>query len=206
MQFILLLVALIVVSTSVQASGWDAPWFCHGIDCPEFTQDEVDGIETRAYESKQWASTTVMGTDLDTAMDTGFQRLFDYISGANEAGSKINMTAPVLNKITPGAGPNCDTTFEISFFVPYNLQGETPPKPTSDLVYTQTLPKMNVAVKEFGGFAKSKEIIAEAAELESSVGKAEDIEAENEEIWYYAGYDPPFRLTNRHNEVWVPLK
>ena len=149
-----------------------------------------------------------MGTDIDAAMDTGFQRLFSYISGENEGNIHVNMTAPVLTRVLPGAGPNCESTFEISFFTPFGFQSvdNAPPKPTNPDVYIQTIGAMNVAVNEFSGFAKSKEIIAHAAKLESDVTADTSIEPENEDIWYYAGYDPPFRLSNRHNEVWVPLK
>ena len=35
------------------------------------------------------------------------QRLFDYISGANVGSRKVEMTAPVLTRASPGAGPFC---------------------------------------------------------------------------------------------------
>ena len=48
------------------------------------------------------------------------------------------MTAPVLNYIQPGAGPNCNSTFTVSFFVPWLYQTEEgPPKPTSDDVFVE---------------------------------------------------------------------
>lgn len=73
-----------------------------------------------------------------TTGDIAFHRLFDYISGANEASQKIDMTAPVLNYIQPGAGPNCNSTFTVSFFVPWAYQTEEgPPKPTSEDVFIE---------------------------------------------------------------------
>lgn len=35
------------------------------------------------------------------------QKLFGYISGANSAKAKIDMTVPVITKVTPGQGPTC---------------------------------------------------------------------------------------------------
>ncbi len=46
------------------------------------------------------------------------QPLFEYISGANQEGVNINMTAPVLVKIAAGAGPFCTSNFTVSFYVP----------------------------------------------------------------------------------------
>jgi hypothetical protein len=52
--------------------------------CYDFFTFSKTTVETRAYGSNLWSSTKVMGTDIDAAMDTGFQRLFSYISGENE--------------------------------------------------------------------------------------------------------------------------
>lgn len=49
-------------------------------------------------------------------------KLFDYISGGNSAKTKIPMTAPVVTKIEPGQGPNCESTFTMSFYNPYSYQ------------------------------------------------------------------------------------
>jgi len=184
-----------------------APWFCHDLNCPQFTQTTNGGLEIRAYGDNLWSSTIVNGTSLDDAMTTGFNRLFDYISGANEAKQKIDMTAPVLVKTTPGAGPNCASSFKVSFFVPFALQTPpaTPPKPTSSDVFIESIPAMTVAVAEFSGFAQQKTIIAKAAEEEALVNNSTVVVKADGEAWWYAGYDPPFRLTNRHNEVFIPV-
>jgi hypothetical protein len=60
--------------------------------------------------------------DKDTAMRGAFMKLFEYISGANSQKAKIPMTAPVLTAINPGDGPNCESTFTMSFYNPYTYQ------------------------------------------------------------------------------------
>lgn len=55
-------------------------------------------------------------------MQGSFMKLFRYISGTNSKQAKIPMTAPVLTKIEPGQGPNCESTFVMSFYQPYSLQ------------------------------------------------------------------------------------
>jgi hypothetical protein len=82
----------------------EEPWFCHGIDCPNFTNTTIDSIEVRTYESALWASTNISGISLTEANNIGFDRLFDYISGENESGEAIDMTSPVTNRVIPGAG------------------------------------------------------------------------------------------------------
>mmetsp|Transcript_1440 Transcript_1440/g.3082 ORF Transcript_1440/g.3082 Transcript_1440/m.3082 type:complete len:223 (+) Transcript_1440:97-765(+) len=182
-------------------------WFCHGIDCPNFSNSTIDGIEVRFYESSLWASTSVSSNSLSYAEGIGFNRLFGYISGENEAKKAIDMTAPVLVKVTPGEGPNCNSTFIVSFFTPFLYQsGPPPPAPTSPLVFLETMSALTVAVSEFGGFQNQQVVLAKAAALEVGVGASSGLDRNESfgESWFLAGYDPPFRLTNRHNEIWLP--
>ena len=53
------------------------------------------------------------------------------------------MAAPVTNKIIPGAGPACDTVFQISFFIPFEFQ-DNPPLPTNDTVFIADDPELTV--------------------------------------------------------------
>lgn len=55
-------------------------------------------------------------------MRGSFMKLFDYISGGNSGKTKIPMTSPVVTKIEPGQGPNCESTFTMSFYNPYSYQ------------------------------------------------------------------------------------
>jgi hypothetical protein len=55
-----------------------------------------------------------------------FWKLLNYISGQNDKKIKIPMTAPVSIFIDPGAGPNCESTFSMAFFIPAEFQEDTP--------------------------------------------------------------------------------
>jgi hypothetical protein len=97
------------------------------------------------------------------------------------------------------------TNFTVSFYVPYAYQPphDGPPQPSDASVHLQTLEKMTVAVTSFGGHAEQSVVIAKAAELSQLLsGSGLKFDEEN---WYFAGYDDPFRLTNRHNEIWIKL-
>lgn len=72
-----------------------------------------------------WVSTSGTGMDKDSAMRGSFMKLFDYISGSNSNKKKIPMTGPVLTKIEPGQGPNCESTFTMNFYNPYTYQVHT---------------------------------------------------------------------------------
>ena len=178
----------------------EAPWFCHGIDCPRYTVlSKHDGYEVRKYEATKWTSTVVPGMALLPAMNIGFMRLFGYISGANLKGTSIPMTSPVKNAITPAQGPFCSTNFTISFFVPFEMQESTPEPASEEVFFTYEEPMIKY-VKQFGGFGGESTMVEEASSLAKTLlGDGMHFDPEHYE---YCSYDPPFRLLNRQNEIW----
>ena len=191
------------------AVGEDPPSFCKGLDCPSFSTSQVDNdIEVREYDALLWASTVVEDSSVTDAGGVAFGRLFGYLSGDNEKKQKIDMTTPVLNHIEAGTGPNCNSTFTVSFFVPWQYQNEEgPPSPTSDLVFIETKKLPQVAVAEFSGFADDKSIVQEASVLYDAIIDSKDIDVDEgaQDAYFFAAYDSPYTLFNRHNEDWVPI-
>ncbi|XP_075453938.1 heme-binding protein 2 isoform X1 [Ascaphus truei] len=111
---------------------------------------------------------------------------------------KIEMTAPVTTYVTPGAGPSCESTITVSFFVPPEQQAD-PPKPSENNICIEERAQTTVYVRSFGGFtnaAKNQEQLLQLSESLKRDGKLFD-----ENVYYTAGYDSPFKLFNRHNEI-----
>ncbi|EDO34503.1 predicted protein, partial [Nematostella vectensis] len=142
----------------------------------------------------------------EKATEMGFMRLFKYISGENVKKVKIDMTAPVLNQIQPAQGPFCKNNFTISFFQPFEDQ-KNPIAPSSKDVFISTMPEMCAYVRTYPGFGANTDKIEKNAEaLGEALQKAGLGETYYTEMFYYAGYDSPFRLFNRHNDIWFIRK
>ena len=79
-----------------------------------------DGYEIRDVPVTKWVSTDGYEFQIHDGAQNGimFDKLFHYIDGGNAEGAKIDMTAPVLYFIIPGAGPNCESNFTMSFLIP----------------------------------------------------------------------------------------
>ncbi|XP_062585676.1 heme-binding protein 2-like isoform X1 [Saccostrea cucullata] len=175
-----------------------------GLDKPVYETLSSDKcLEKRKYRAAKWVSTTVQGMNHEEARSVGFQRLFQYITGNNKSEMKIDMTAPVSTKVEPGAGPNCESTFTVSFFIPPEHQ-ENPPQPKNPNVFIEERPEFEAYVKTFGGFAKEDSWINEAQKL------SEDLKEKTNEVrqdyWFTAGYNSPFQLFGRTNEIWFVKK
>ncbi|KAL8611230.1 hypothetical protein ACOMHN_013661 [Nucella lapillus] len=179
------------------------PPFCNKLDCPKFeVLKKEKTFELRQYVKTGWVSTDSIGVDYSKASYEDFMLLFDYIQGANVKHETINMTAPVINRILPGQGPACANNFTMSFFV--SPKEDVPPKPSDKAVYLSNMPVMKVYVRAFPGRATKDKWLTEGMEL------AEDLKNKgakfHEEFYYTAGYNSPFQLTGRHNEIWFIAK
>lgn len=182
------------------------PWFCHDLQCPRYKLlNQSEGYETRRVAGTRWVTTDVEAFSLALATGTGFQRLFAYISGDNEQGQKIEMTAPVLTHVAPGAGPFCKSTYSVSFFV--GEAGTPTPRPNSEDVYVRDAGAATLFVASKGGFVVDDYSVAALATGLKEALERDGIEPHSrhrsEEGFFVAGYDPPFRLSNRHTEVWM---
>ena len=76
---------------------------------------------------------------------------FFIIYLGNDQEMKIPMTSPVTYRIIPGEGPNCEGNYTMSFFIPMDLQENTP-NPTDPDIYIEERPAVNVAAIRFPGY------------------------------------------------------
>jgi len=212
---------VLLLAASVQAAETPpkkkAPWFCHRNDCPVYKQVKNlttatgDVIEVRRYAAgQQWTSAVVKNVQITEATSIGFHKLYAYINGDNTQKVVVPMTSPVRTYVQPSQGPFCATNFTVSFYVPFayqpalNPSAAAAPTPTAADVATTTDAKaLTVAVRSFPGHANDTNTVREATALaEALAGTGASFDEKN---WFFAGYDSPFRVTGRHNEIWIQL-
>ncbi|XP_058469653.1 heme-binding protein 2 [Solea solea] len=178
-------------------------FFSTGLQNPKFTADEEkkgQDYEIRTYHPTKWISTSLSGMQLDAANNTGFRRLFSYIQGNNQNKVKVEMTAPVTCCVEPGAGPACESKFTVSFYIPEEHQ-ENPPEPSSPELFVEHRKEFTAYVRTYSGFSNENMKREELLKLLESLQR--DGVPYVDKPYYVAGYDSPFKLTNRRNEVWV---
>lgn len=156
----------------------------------------IGDMEVRRYPEALTASVRRSGTTYKEISSTGFRSLAGYIFGGNEGGKKIAMTAPVHMEL--GADSS-----RMSFVMPTDLTMDSLPRPNDPNVRLQRVPEEVVAVLRFSGFSKDEKIAAKAAELLQQVSAA-GLEAIGPVR--YLGYDPPWQLVGRRNEVVVAVR
>uniref|UniRef100_A0A3Q2TX60 Heme-binding protein 1 n=1 Tax=Fundulus heteroclitus TaxID=8078 RepID=A0A3Q2TX60_FUNHE len=157
---------------------------------------KTNKYEVRHYDSVKWVSTDYSAISMEFIMIPSFWRLYGYITGDNNAGQKINMTAPVVMKI-PKKG--IFGTFTMSFLLPAEHQ-MNPPQPTNDNVYIQEMPAMNVYVTSYETFMITLNDKKHADTLAKALEK---VSAQYEDGFHYAaGYNSPMSKKKRHSEVW----
>lgn len=188
------------------------PWFCHELDCPSFKKikdipiDSDTVIEERCYGETDWVRTGMSSSEKKIGFRSMFQKLFDYIQGKNEKDEKIAMTAPVL--VTVKELPDNKKAIGMNFFVPPS-QATSLPAPKAKDVKIAKQPAMCVYVLSYGGWQMSvnSNLWEQVDRLKSGLkAKGLDNDYDDNAGIFYAGYDSPWRLFNRHNEVMVLKK
>ena len=152
------------------------------------------GVEIRGYGPVPAVQTGMSGGD-----GAAFSRLFRYITGANETGATIKMTAPVAQtgEARFGGGDTGDRA-TMQFVLPAKIAAN-PPVPTDPAVKLVTVPARTLAVIRFSGSFGRRNLDAHLATLRQVLAESG---RKAEGVPIFLGYDPPFTLPFlRRNEV-----
>lgn len=98
-------------------------------------------IQIREYDNILLASTK---TNPNAYNDSGFNNVFQYISGNNKSNTKISMTTPVVTYEE-------DNTLITGFYVPSKYNKDTVPQPASNNVFINEITSSLYAVIQFKG-------------------------------------------------------
>ncbi len=153
-----------------------------------------DQFEIRKYKPALFSGVKLTSKSYKESSSKGFRVLAGYIFGDNEKNQKIAMTTPVVMHLG-------DTT-KMFFKVPdgYNMEELPQPKDTS-IVFEKQEEKIMAAIR-FDGWANDEKIEHYTAILKEALVK-EKIEHSN--TFRFLGYNPPYELVNRRNEIAVEL-
>lgn len=173
-------------------------------DQPRFTvMERLDrGVEIRTYEPRVAVETDARGQGDGEA----FGRLFRYITGANRAGDRIAMTAPVEvggQRIAMTVPVEQGDGGTMRFFLPRDVAAAGAPEPTEARVRLVTMPAERIAALRFHGRitpearAEQERILTEVLRVAGRATAAPP---------FFMGYDPPFAIPFlRRNEVAVRM-
>jgi hypothetical protein len=155
---------------------------------------EYEDFEIRKYESALFSYTVMQADAYKNVSSTGFRRLAGYIFGGNDKNQKIAMTSPVAMSM--------DDSITMKFKIPDGLSSDELPKPTNPEVHFTEEPEKIVAALRFGGKTTDARIATNIEKLKRALSE-ENIEHTSH--FSYLGYNPPYEVIGRRNEVIVEL-
>jgi len=154
-----------------------------------------DTFEVRNYEARLFTSVKLGTNDYKKASSKGFSVLAGYIFGANETEQKISMTSPVTMSL--------EDSMTVMFMVPKRYKKEDLPKPDQSNIQFKKVPAKTVAAIAFSGWANPEKIEHYKAKLKSAL-EAQGLAYTN--TFHFFGYNAPFEIINRRNEIIVELE
>ena len=153
-------------------------------------------FEVRFYPPATFATIKSSPKNYRELSGSGFRKIAGYIFGNNESSAKIAMTSPVHMDIN-------EDESSMSFVMPSEYDIKSLPKPNDAKVEIHESPSEYAAAIEFGGFANDATISKYAEQLKKSL-EAKGIKAIGH--FRYLGYNPPYQLVGRKNEVIVAVE
>ncbi len=153
-----------------------------------------DKFEIRKYDSALYSSVRLSKKGYKASSSEGFGILAGYIFGGNASNEKIAMTSPVMMELGDSS--------KMMFMVPKNYNLNNLPNPTNSKIVFEKQEEKIIAAINFDGWADDEKI-----EKYTSILKAELAKEKIEYIdkFTFLGYNPPYQVINRRNEIVVEL-
>ena len=162
-----------------------------------------EGYEIRKYDDR-------LAVEVEfRSEDSGFNYLFNYISGENTTSEKISMTVPVtqsakIDMTAPVTQSNKDGKMLMQFFLPSKFTIDTAPTPTNKRVKLVIIEAGYYAVLKYSGRNSDKNYLNRLSELKNYLEKDKIIMLDN---GTKATFDGPFTLPIlRRNEAMIKIK
>ncbi|MDA9056532.1 heme-binding protein [Flavobacteriaceae bacterium] len=156
---------------------------------------KYDGFEIRTYDATLFTSVKLSTKNYKESSSQGFSILAGYIFGGNDRNEKIAMTSPVAMSL--------EDSMTMLFMVPKKFDKETLPQPNQSQIKFTEEPAKTVATIAFNGWADDEKIETYKQKLITALEK-EGIPITNR--FYFLGYNAPYEVFNRKNEVIVELQ
>jgi hypothetical protein len=151
-------------------------------------------FEVRKYEAALFSSVKMASNSYKETSSWGFRVLAGYIFGDNKRNEKIAMTSPVVMELG-------DST-KMLFKVPSSYTLNELPQPNNSIINFEKKDEKVMAAIRFDGWASDEKIKKHTALLKEALAK-EKINHKNS--FSYLGYNPPYEVFNRRNEIVVEL-
>ncbi len=193
MTILLIILGVILIFISVQLFAFSSQ---RNIEIyPYLVSKRFENFEIRNYQPSLFTSVKLSTKGYKNTSRRGFSILSGYIFGNNERNQKIAMTSPVAMKL--------DDSITMMFMVPHKLKKEMLPKPNRSEIEFKEEPAKTVAAINFEGWADDEKIENFKEKLKLSLD-TEGILYSNQ--FYFFGYNAPYEVFNRKNEIIVELK
>lgn len=153
-----------------------------------------DDFEIRKYKPALFSYVVMQAADYKTVSSKGFRSLAGYIFGGNDKNQKIAMTSPVTMTM--------EDSVTMKFKIPEGMELETMPQPNNPNVRFSAEPEKTVAAISFGGWATDARIAENTQKLRELL-KKNNIQTIGS--FSVLGYNPPYEVFNRKNEIVVEL-
>ena len=156
---------------------------------------DYEVFEIRKYESSLFTSIKLKTGSYSAASGKGFSILGGYIFGNNKKNESISMTSPVAMTL--------EKESTMMFLVPKEYNKESLPIPENKDIQFIQVPEKMIAAITFGGWANDKKIQNNKIRLKNLLDKKGIKYTNNFSV---LGYNPPYEILFRRNEVIVELE